>query len=241
MFFLKKNRFKPSYKKLTNIRENIKNGQKILKFKKKKWRPLISIITKELKAYNKYPSQNQLQYVAPNIVNKWNSYKKNRHRSIIQTFKKFKLFYGYYNKKKIKTIIGKTIKKSNKTDNINLDFLNLFESRLDVVLYRAKFCESIRIARQLISHNGVYINEKKVNSQSYILKNGDLLKISNKYNKFIQKNLANAQIWPIPPKHLAINYRTLQLIFCQIGTNNPSIYFNFNLNLEKILIDYKRY
>lgn len=36
MIFIKKNRFKPYYKKFVNIGENIKNSRKILKFKKKK-------------------------------------------------------------------------------------------------------------------------------------------------------------------------------------------------------------
>jgi small subunit ribosomal protein S4 len=238
MLFQKKNRFKPLYKKFVNVSENIKNSQKILKLKKKKWIHLINILNRKLKKYNKYKSYNQLQYLVSRNPNKWNSYKQGRYRNIVQTYKKFKLFYGHLNKKKIKILIKKTIRKSKTTNNINLNFLNLFESRLDVVLYRTKFCKSIRTARQLISHNGVLVNNNKVNNSSFTLKNGDFVKINNKYHKLIEKNLATSNIWPIPPKHLTINYKTLQLIYGTIDSNNLSIYLNFNLNLEKLIVDF---
>jgi ribosomal protein S4 len=236
MLFKKKNRFKPYYKKFVNIGENIKNSQKILKFKKKKWNYLLNILARKLKRYNKYKAQNQLQYLISRNPNKWNSYKQGRYRNMLQTYRKFSLFYGYYTKKKVRVLIKKTLQKS-KT-NINLNFLNLFESRLDIVLYRAKFCKSIRTSRQLIAHNGVSVNNKKVTNHSFILKKGDLVKIKNQFHKLIEKNIATSTIWPIPPKHLTINYKTLQLIFGDIEFNNLSIYFNFNLNLEKLLVDY---
>jgi ribosomal protein S4 len=236
MLFQKKNRFKPFYKKFVNISDNIKNSQKILKFKKKKWNYLINILNRKLKKYNKYKSYNQLQYLISRNPNRWSSYKQGRYRNTLQTYKKFILFYGYFTRKKIRSLITKTIKKSK--INTNLKFLNLFESRLDNVLYRAKFCKSIRTARQIIAHNGILINEQQVNHHSYTLKHGDLIKIKNKFHKLIEKNIATSTIWPIPPKHLTINYKTLQLIFHTIETNNLSVYFNFNLNLEKILVDY---
>jgi ribosomal protein S4 len=237
MLFRKKNRFKPFYKKFVNIGENIKNSQKILKFKKKKWNYLINILTRKLKKYNKYKSYNQLQYLITRNPNRFSSYKQGRYRSTLQAYRKFILFYGYFTKKKIKSYIKETVKTS-KT-NINLNFLNLFESRLDTTLYRAKFCKSIRTSRQLIAHNGVLVNNKQVNHHSYVLKNGDLIKIKKKFHKIIERNIATSVIWPVPPKHLTINYKTLQLIFGTVSTSNLSIYFNFNLNLEKLLVDFK--
>lgn len=235
MLFQKKNRFKPSYKKLVNIGENIKNSQKILKFKKKKWNFLINLLNKKLKKYNKYKSYNQLQYLVSRYPNKWTSYKKGRYKNILQTHKKFMLFYGYVSRKKMLFSIKKSSKLSK---NINFEFLRLFESRLDVVLYRAKFSRSIRMSKQLIAHNGVIVNKQLVNNHSYLIKNGDFIEISTKFHKLIQKNIANSELWPIPPKHLTINYKTLQFIFGSMENNNLSIYFQFNLNLEKLLVDY---
>lgn len=238
MILKKKNRFKPYYKKFVNIGENIKNSEKILKFKRKKWNYLINLLNRKLKRYNKYKPQNQCQYLISRNPNRWNSYKQGRYRNKLLTYKKFKLFYGHFNKNKIKYFVKKSIKNTYSKSNINLNFLNIFESKLDTVLYRAKFCKSIRTARQLIAHRGVLINNKQSNNHSYKLKKGDLISIKKKFHKLIEKNIANSSIWPIPPKHLIINYKTLQIILSTIKDNNLFIYFNFNLNLEKLLVDY---
>lgn len=238
MILKKKNRFRPVYKKFVNVGENIKNSKKILTFKKNKWDYLINILNRKLKKYNKYKPQNQCQYLISRNPNRWGSYKQGRHRNILQTYKKFKLFYGHFKKKKFKFFIKSSLKNTNSKNNINLNFLNIFESRLDVVLYRAKFCKSIRTARQLIAHKGIFINNKQANNHSYILKNSDFIRIKGTFHKLIEKNIANSTIWPIPPKHLTINYKTLQIIFGTIENTNLFTYFNFNLNLEKLLVDY---
>jgi ribosomal protein S4 len=116
----------------------------------------------------------------------------------------------------------------------------LFESRLDTVLYRSKFCMSIRTARQLISHGAILVNNQKTKNQSYLLKPGDFISVNSKYNVIIEKSIARSNIWPIPPKHLIVNYKTLQLIFSNICNTNMSSSFNFNLNLEKLLVDYSQ-
>jgi hypothetical protein len=52
MILKKKNRFKPIFKQFIKLRENIQNRQKILKFKKKKWKFFKFYINK-LKNYKK--------------------------------------------------------------------------------------------------------------------------------------------------------------------------------------------
>ena len=53
------------------------------------------------------------------------------------------------------------------------NFLVLLERRIDNMVYRLGFATSRREARQLVSHNHVTVNSKKVNSPSYIVKAGD--------------------------------------------------------------------
>jgi small subunit ribosomal protein S4 len=117
-------------------------------------------------------------------------------------------------------------------------FLELFESRLDTVLYRAKFSTSVRNATQLIIHNKILVNNKLVKTKSYLLKPGDLISVDPKYFKLIDTNVQQANLWPIPPKYLTINYRTLQIIFGTFKNTNLSMNFSFHLNLEKILTGY---
>jgi ribosomal protein S4 len=236
--FNKKNRFKPLYKQFIKLRENVQNRKKPLRFKKEKWKQFIFFGKKKLKIYNKCKTRDQFRYQVNAKQNKWNSYER-RYNAILQFYKKFKLFFGNFNKKKIKKFINKT-----KNDNLNrgLILLKQLENRLDIVLYRAKFARSIRGSRQLIIHGKILINNKKIKSQSYILNSGDLISINKdkKTRKMIEINIANSNLWPIPPKTLMINYKTFQIIFKSIDKNtNLGLYYNFHLKLDKLILDFK--
>jgi small subunit ribosomal protein S4 len=97
----------------------------------------------------------------------------------LQEIKKLKIFYGNILKKYIKNSINLSISSKNK--KINLVFLKIFEKRLDVVLYRAKFSPNIKNARQLIFHGIILVNYKTVKIKSFKLKSGDLIKINLNY------------------------------------------------------------
>lgn len=237
MFLKRKNKFKPLYKQFINLYENVQNRQKILQFKKQKWNKFISYIKYKSKRYKKFKPYNQNQYLVSRYPNKWNSYKKGTYKNILQTYKKFKLLYGDLSKKKIKNYILKALKIKNKKNTLSLYFLNLFESRLDITLYKAKFSRSVRNAKQLVSHGKILVNYNKITSPSYNLKAGDIISINPKFKSIIEFNIANSNIWPIPPKHLTINYKTLQILFGTFLNENISTQFNFNLNLEKLLVD----
>jgi ribosomal protein S4 len=242
MTHIKKSRVKPLYKQFVSLNENVQNRLKILNFKKQKWVKLIERIGYSSKFYTKYKPYSQTQYIASRYPSKGNSYQKGSYNNILQTYKKFKLFYGDFTQKKIKNFILKTlIKKKNKND-LNLNFLKLFESRLDTILYRAKFCKSIREARQLILHGKILVNNKKITCQSHFLLPGDLVSIDVKYRSVIEQNISNLNIfWPIIPKYLIVNYKSLQIILGSFSvTINASGLFHFSLNLEKLLLDYKR-
>lgn len=99
----------------------------------------------------------------------------------------FKLFYGgvgkNYVKKRIKAILRQKHKK------ISLLFLELFERRLDTVLYRSKFGLSMRNVRQLILHGKIFVNKKPIKIKSYILSFGDIITINPKDFKLIEINV----------------------------------------------------
>ena len=61
-----------------------------------------------------------------------------------------------------------------------LNLLQILESRLDSVLYRAALAPTRRSSRQLITHGHVLVNGKKVNIPSLILNVGDVISISDK-------------------------------------------------------------
>jgi len=233
----KKSRFKPLYKQFFKLRENVQNRKKLLKFKSKKWEKLINYYKKKLN--KKFYLQDQTRYIASMYPSKNNSYKK-RFKNTLNSSKSFRLFYGNISKTFMKKQIKKVFhKKSNKTKNFKILFIKLFEQRLDTILYRSKFCISLRNARQLVIHGKVFVNQKLIKIPSYIIKTGDLISINSNYYKLIENNFKNTEIWPIPPKYLSINYKTVEILFNgNIEHTNPSTNFTFKLNLEKILSNY---
>jgi small subunit ribosomal protein S4 len=58
--------------------------------------------------------------------------------------------------------------------------LQILESRLDTVAYRMGFGASRSEARQVVRHNGVLVNGKRVNIPSYEVRPGDVVEVTNK-------------------------------------------------------------
>jgi small subunit ribosomal protein S4 len=58
--------------------------------------------------------------------------------------------------------------------------LQLLESRLDNVAYRMGLAGSRSEARQVVRHNSILVNGKRVNIPSYQVKAGDVISVSQK-------------------------------------------------------------
>ena len=59
------------------------------------------------------------------------------------------------------------------------NLLQLLEARLDATTYRMGFAGSRAEARQLVRHNGILVNGKRVNIPSYTLKPGDVVELTD--------------------------------------------------------------
>ena len=55
--------------------------------------------------------------------------------------------------------------------------IGLLESRLDAIVYRAKFVPTVFAARQFVNHGHVTVNGQKVNIASYRCKIGDVVEV----------------------------------------------------------------
>jgi small subunit ribosomal protein S4 len=60
------------------------------------------------------------------------------------------------------------------------NLLQLLECRLDTVAYRMGFGASRSEARQIVRHNGILVNGRKVNIPSYQVKPGDVIEVAEK-------------------------------------------------------------
>jgi len=78
--------------------------------------------------------------------------------------------------------------------------LQILESRLDNVVYRAGFGTSRAQARQLVNHGHFDVNGVKTDIASYLVKPGDVISVREikKDNKIIKENLETNKARPIP-------------------------------------------
>src|SRR4030042_2737371 len=102
---------------------------------------------------------------------------------------KAKRLYGVL-EKQFRRYVNKAAKNPQVTGEV---LFQLLESRLDNVVYRLGLAPSRSIARQLVSHDHVYVNDKRVNIASYQVKPNDLIRISEKAMKIaaVEKNWAD--------------------------------------------------
>ena len=95
----------------------------------------------------------------------------------LQAKQKLKGYYGNINERQFRNIYRQAItKRGDTTENL----IGLLESRLDTVIYRAKFTPTVFAARQLINHGHIRVNKKKVNISSYLVKDTDVIEIREK-------------------------------------------------------------
>ncbi len=78
------------------------------------------------------------------------------------------------------------------------NFLVLLERRLDNMVYRLGFATSRKEARQIVSHNHISVNGKKVNIPSYLVKEGDEIAVRNKELQSVQNALESVVRRGIP-------------------------------------------
>ena len=101
----------------------------------------------------------------------------------LEAKQKMKFYYGNMNERQFRNIYRKAIQKKGNTSENLVSFL---ESRLDTVIYRAKFASTVFSARQLINHGHIKVNGKKVNIPSYKVKAEDNIEVKDK-----SKDIAN--------------------------------------------------
>ena len=91
MIFKKKHRFKPLYKQFLKLKENVQNRQKLLKFKKKKWKSFLKFYTSKLRSFKKFKPLDHSKYFVTRYGTRGVSYNK-RFRDTLQAGKRLRLF-----------------------------------------------------------------------------------------------------------------------------------------------------
>ncbi len=90
---------------------------------------------------------------------------------------KLKGHYGDISEKQFRKIYDEASRRKGDTPET---LIGLLESRLDAVIYRAKFVPTIFAARQFVNHGHVNVNGRRTNVPSFRCKPGDVVEIREK-------------------------------------------------------------
>ncbi len=92
---------------------------------------------------------------------------------------KIRSYYGVLEKQFLR-YVKKAMKSKERTGDV---LLRSLECRLDNIVYRIGFANSIRQARQMVNHGHILVNDSKVNIPSYEVKIGDVITLKERYRK----------------------------------------------------------
>ncbi len=90
---------------------------------------------------------------------------------------KLKGYYGDLSEKQFYKVYEEAVRMRGDTSEA---LIGLLESRLDAVVYRAKFVPTPFAARQFVNHGHVNVNGKRVTIPSYRVKAGDVIEVRQK-------------------------------------------------------------
>ena len=87
---------------------------------------------------------------------------------------KLKGYYGNLTEKQFSRTYDEAARRKGNTAE---HLIGLLESRLDAIVYRAKFTPTVFSARQFVNHGHVLVNGKRVNIASYRVKADDVVQV----------------------------------------------------------------
>ncbi len=95
----------------------------------------------------------------------------------LQAKQRLKTYYGNVSEKQFHKYYAEAIRRrGDAAENL----IGILESRLDNLVYKAKFVPTIFAARQFVNHGHVLVNGKRVNIPSYMVKVGDVISVREK-------------------------------------------------------------
>jgi len=95
---------------------------------------------------------------------------------------KLKGYYGNISEKQFRRVYDEAVRMRGDTSE---NLIGLLESRLDAIVFRAKFVPTVFAARQFINHGHVMVNGKRVNIPSYRCRAGDVIEVRERSKQML--------------------------------------------------------
>ncbi len=128
---------------------------------------------------------------------------------------KLKGYYGEIREKQFRAIFDEANRRKGDTGE---NLIGLLESRLDAIVYRAKFVATVFAARQFINHGHVKVNGVRVNIPSYRCKPGDVIEVREKSKQLAVVLEASQLAERDVPEYVEADHHKMTATFVRIPT-----------------------
>ena len=126
---------------------------------------------------------------------------------------KLKGYYGDLTEKQFRRIFTEAERIRGDTGE---RLVGLLESRLDALIYRAKFVPTMFAARQFINHGHILVNGRKVNIASYRVGEGDTIEVREKSKQIPLVLEAAALAERDVPEYVSVDHSKMAATFIRI-------------------------
>ena len=120
---------------------------------------------------------------------------------------KLKGYYGNITERQFQKIYTEAARrKGNTSENL----IALLESRLDAVVYRAKFAPTPFASRQIVNHGHITVNGRRVNIASYRVKDNDAIEVKERSKQLAMVLDASQSTERDVPEYLEVDHRAMK-------------------------------
>ena len=128
---------------------------------------------------------------------------------------KLKGYYGDLREKQFRAIFDEANRRKGDTGE---NLIGLLESRLDAIVYRAKFVPTVFAARQFVNHGHVKVNGVRVNIGSYVCKAGDVIEVREKSKQLVTVLEAVSLAERDVPDYIEADHNKMVATFVRVPT-----------------------
>jgi small subunit ribosomal protein S4 len=115
---------------------------------------------------------------------------------------KLKGYYGNIGEKQFRKYYDEAVRRRGDTGQ---NLIGILECRLDALVYRMKFAQTVFAARQLVSHGHILVNGRRLNIPSAMIKVGDIVELKEKSRTIPQVMEAMASPERDIPEYLTVD------------------------------------
>ncbi len=123
---------------------------------------------------------------------------------------KLKGYYGNITERQFRRYYNEAVRRRGDTSE---NLIGVLERRLDAVVYRMKFVPTVFAARQFVNHGHIFVNGKRVNIPSYLVKDGDVVEVKKESRELPLVLMAIESAERDIPDYVDVNFKKMQGTF----------------------------